>query len=72
MVTLVRGEGWQEPELQKILRERLRPKTVRAFVEAVGALTLSLHELGDKLGLDEESHVSAAIVFCLFGLIDSM
>jgi hypothetical protein len=51
--TLVRGTGWDKPEVQDILWERLRPTQAKAFVDAVGALTSHLQELRDEIGLVE-------------------
>jgi hypothetical protein len=57
VMLLMTGKGWDDPEFQKLLNDRMGVGEAAAFVESVVALSSSLDNLRKMLGLDENLKV---------------
>jgi hypothetical protein len=58
VTNLLKGVGWDKPEFEAVLEERLQPNEVGIFISAVEAFAEHLQELRIGLGLGNDHKVS--------------
>jgi hypothetical protein len=57
MDQLLVGDGWASSDLQATLEQHLRPKTIKAFLDLAGELTLHLENFAHELGIDDKYQI---------------